>query len=366
MKIDFFVGTYTEPILFGTGEVFRGKGEGVYACSFDGKSIRVNSVIKQVNPSFLCVDQRRGRLYIVNEAKEFRGGFGGSVTEARFDGKGAMRPVQTLGTGGGDPCHVALSPDGHLVAVANFASGALTVFLAAEDGTLTGERQLLRHEGSGADPVRQKGPHAHSCIFTADGKLLVPDLGIDRVVCYHMAEKGVTPAPEENLAVMPGSGPRYGEFSADGKHFYLINELTSTIAHFEKVDGRLCLRDTVNTLPEDCGVKSICADLHLTPDGRWLYASNRGHDSIAAFRVAADGSLALIGHTPCGGRTPRQFQIDPSGRYLFVGNQDSDNIVVYEIGRGGRLEAVCDTPFPTPVCIRFVCLEACGASAGQG
>lgn len=355
MKIDFFVGTYTEPILFGTGEVFQGKGEGVYACSFDGGSIHVSSVMKQVNPSFLCVDERRGKLYIVNETKEFQDCFGGSVTEANFDGSGVMRPVKTLGTGGTDPCHVALSPDGRLVSVANFASGALTVFQASADGTLTGERQLFCHQGSGADPVRQKGPHAHSSIFTSDGRLLSPDLGIDQVVCYHVSENSASPMPEENLALPPGSGPRYGEFTADEKHFYLINELASTVAHFERMDGRLCLRETVSTLPKDCGVENICADLHLTPDGRYLYASNRGHDSLAAFKVADDGSLKLIGHQSSGGRTPRQFQIDPSGRFLFVGNQDSDNIVVYEIERDGHLALVCDTPFPSPVCIRFVC-----------
>lgn len=353
MKQYFCVGTYTEPILFGTGEVFCGKGRGVYLCALEGEHIEILQTLPLTNPSFLCLDEERRKIYAVGETKEYAGEFGGSVSEISYDAAGRMTLEHTYATGGTDPCHVAVSPDGRWLMVANFASGALSAFPLDNQGTMLLQRQLFQHEGGSVDKVRQKGPHAHSTVFDHDGMMYVADLGKDQMLCYRAEKNAVYPEPEGNVDVMPGSGPRYGEFTVDGKHFYLINEIAATVTHFLCDGGIMKPEQTVSTLPEGYEGKSICADLHLTPDGRWLYASNRGHDSLAGFRVEGDGNLTRLFVLPCGGRTPRNFAIDPTGKRLLVGNQDSDSITMFDIGDDGRLIQTGTCSFPTPVCIRF-------------
>lgn len=352
MKQTFAVGTYTEPILFGTGQLFQGKGEGLYLCTFEDGAIRTERCLKLQNPSFFCIDEEKKKIYAVNEAKEFQGKPGGGMTEISYDKTGALRAERSLCTGGEDPCHIAVAPDGSFVAAANFAGGSVTtVPLNAAGAFLTGER-LYRHAGSSIHPVRQRVPHAHSVLFDGAGHMLVPDLGTDRLMVYPCVPGGVE-APEA-IALTPGSGPRYGEFSADGKQFYLINEIASSVTHFCCENGTLRPRETVSTLPDGFAGENICSDLHLTPDGRYLYASNRGDDSLAAFRIdPCDGTLTLLGRTPCGGKTPRNFCIEPNGAYLLVGNQESDSIVVFTLAADGGLREVRRTDFPSPVCIRF-------------
>ena len=215
------------------------------------------------------------------------------------------------------------------------------------------KRRLFQHHGGSVNPARQEGPHVHSALFDGEGRLLAADLGGDRLACYRCGGD-VVPEPAGNLPTAPGSGPRCGEYSADSRHLYVIHELNSTVAHYACNGGAVTLRETVSTLPADYAGANTAADVHLTPDGRHLYASNRGHDSIAMFRVGADGSLILLGHQPCGGRTPRNFAIDPEGQYLLAANQDSDNIAVFAIGEDGLLRQTGDVPFPSPVCIRFL------------
>lgn len=353
MKKTFFVGTYTEPILFGTGEVFKGKGEGIYLCSYDGKEIKTLALIPTVNPSFVCVDEEHRRLCAVNETKEWENTFGGSVSQWHYDESGNFSLETVQGTGGTDPCHVAVSPDGHWLGVANFASGALTAFRLDEQGRICSERVLFQHQGSSVNQTRQTGPHAHSVIFGTDETLYVPDLGIDKLVCYRYGES-IEPYEKGDVAAAPGSGPRYGEFSRDGKHLYIINEIASTVTHYEVSNHRFEVRDTISTLPNGFKGANIGADLHLSVDGRYLYASNRGHDSLAIFRIGENGTLIALGHVPCGGRTPRNFAVDPSGELLFVGNQDTDNIAVFSISADGMLHMMGSYHFPTPVCIRFL------------
>ena len=349
MKRSFCVGTYSEPILFGTGEVFHGKGKGLYFCTFEDGEIRVENVLPLRNPSFFCIHERAQRIYAVNELKEYEGSFGGGISELSYTDDGELKLLRSFCTGGTDPCHVALSNDGSYIAVSNFASGSVSVFPIESDGTMSGERRLFQHEGSSIHPKRQTGPHAHSAIFSRDGSFCVPDLGIDRLVRYNA--EGTAKTGE--VALKAGSGPRFGEFSADEKHFYLINEIASSVTHFTVEDGVFTERETVSTLPEEYEGENICSDLHLHPNGRFLYASNRGHDSICVFCVEGDGSLRQIERVPCGGRTPRNFCIAPGGEYALVGNQDSDNITTFRLGADGRMSVVSVTAFPTPVCIRF-------------
>lgn len=354
MKQFFCLGSYTEPILFGTGEVFEGKGKGVSICSFEDGSIKTVAVLPVRNPSFVCIDEEKRKIYAVNEMKEYQGAFGGGVTQIAYAPNGEMEIEQSFPTGGTDPCHIELAPNGRFLSVANFASGAVTVFARDEAGSLLPGKALFQHEGHSVHPVRQKGPHAHSSIFAPDEALFfVPDLGMDRVVAYRYEGAAVHPAPELDLTVSPGCGPRYGEFSPDGRHFYLINEIGSRVMHYRYEAGKMAFCEEAGTLPEGFMGENICSDLHLTPDGRYLYASNRGHDSIAAFRVRADGSLSLIGIEPSGGKTPRNFAVDPSGQWLLAGNQDSDNITVFALGQDGGLAKKQSVAAGSPVCIRF-------------
>lgn len=352
MKQYFCVGTYTEPILFGTGEVFQGKGEGLYVCSFEEGRIAVESVLPLRNPSFFCIHRRVRKLYAVNELKKFNGAFGGGVSQVAYDGSFSLTLEGSAGTGGTDPCHVVLSPGEELLVVSNFASGAVSVFPLDENGNLQ-ERQLFQHEGHSVHPVRQTGPHAHSAIFAGQDAILVPDLGLDRLVGYRWKGDLVWADGQLTRSVTPGSGPRFGEFAPDGSRFYLINEIGSSVTGFDWDGEGLRQLDTVSTLPDGFEGDNICSDLHITADGAFLYASNRGHDSIAAFAIRSDGGLELLQRIACGGRTPRNFCLEPKGKYLLVGNQDSDTIVTFAIGSDGRLSQVETTPFPTPVCIRF-------------
>lgn len=353
MKEYFFVGTYTEPILFGTGEVFQGKGKGVYLCVLEDKKIRVLKQMDCRNPSFLCVDEQKKKIYAVNEMKEYKGEFGGGLTQISYAGD-SMAVERDIGTAATDPCHVELAPNGQFLSVANFASGAVTVFPLDAEGNIT-DRQVFQHHGSSVHPVRQKGPHAHATIFLENENLMyVPDLGIDTVKAYRYEGSTVTPVPEYDFTVPAGSGPRSGVFSQDSRFFYLIDEVSSQVSYFACDHGKMTLLGCVETLPEDVDKSiNICSDLHITPDQKYLYVSNRGHDSLCCYKIEENGSLTLLHRTPCGGKTPRNFAIDPSGKYLLVGNQDSDTIALFAIEADGQLTGLGLTEFPSPVCIRF-------------
>lgn len=355
MKRYFALGSYTEAILFGTGEVFQGKGKGISICALEDGKIEILTELAVRNPSFLCVDESSRKLYAVNEMKEYLGAEGGGLTQISYRENLGMEIEGTWNLSGKDPCHIELSPNGRFLAIANFASGSVTTFSRDEAGNVDGEsKAVFQHTGSSVHPVRQKGPHAHSCVFSRDRNILyVPDLGLDQVVTYAYAEEGLAVNKDLTVTVPAGSGPRYGEFSADGTRFYLIDEISSQVMFFTCEEGRLQYRQAVETLPADFTGDNICSDLHLTPDGTKLYASNRGHDSIVCYRVEEDGTLTFLERQPCGGRTPRNFAIDPDGAYLLVGNQDSDTICVFRIESNGHLSMTNVMQTGSPVCIRF-------------
>ena len=350
----FLVGTYTEPILFGTGEVLQGKGEGLYLCTLgDDGSARVLDCLKIANPSYVEINERGRHIYAVNEMKEYHGAYGGGLTDIVYNGEMKMTVAADFEAGGADPCHVAASPDGSYVCTANFADGKVTVFPLDEDGAVLPEKTVYTHTGRSIDPSRQLGPHAHAVLFSKDGHMFVPDLGLDMLKAYLVTGEGIVPDEAGSAALTPGSGPRSGVWSEDGRHLYVINELDSTVTHLRCDGDRPETAERVSTLPPGYQGGSDCADLHLTGDGRFLYASNRGSNLITVFRVAEDGSLTAIGWEPCGGKTPRNFAIEPEGRYLLVGNQDSDLITMFAIQGDGLLSRVSEVKIPTPVCIRF-------------
>lgn len=358
MKQFFCLGSYTEPILFGTGEVFHGKGQGICICSFEDGIISEISKLKVRNPSFICINEKMQRIYAVNELKEYLGEFGGGITEVKYNANGEMSILSTKNTGGSDPCHVAMSPDGRLLCVANFASGSLTTFGLNVNGFIDTDRHLYQHKGHSIDTNRQKGPHAHSTVYSPSGEYIyVPDLGIDKIKVYKRGDKTdgeICDCPEKDVSVQPGNGPRFAEFHPNGRDFYLINEIASTVEHYVYKDGNLTFQSGISTLPSGYPKEdNICSDIHITPDGKFLYASNRGNDSIAVFSFLADGNLNLEQIVSCGGKTPRNFAIDPTGKYLLVGNQDNDNIVSFKIKEKGRLEKISSYKFGSPVCLQF-------------
>ena len=355
MKQFFALGSYTEPILFGTGEVFPGKGKGISICSFENGNIETIREIPVKNPSFLCIDENSRKIYAVNELKEYLGEEGGGLTQFSYDEDYSVSVEGTWNTAGKDPCHAAVSPDRKFIAIANYSSGSVTTYPVDEKGNIIGNsRTVSKHEGKSIHPVRQTEPHAHSCIFNGDSNLMyVPDLGLDRVFVYDYSKDNSSGEASDTISVPAGSGPRFGEFSSDGRHFYLINELSARIIHYSVEEGQLIFLRAVDTLPENPIENCTCADLHLTPDGTKLYASIRGMDSIICFKVESNGDLSFLERQPCGGKTPRNFAIDPSGSYLLSGNQDSDTITVFSIEANGHLEMINERHTGSPVCIRF-------------
>ena len=359
-----FVGTYTEPILFGTGKVLRGKGEGVYAYRLDessGALERLGKTTGIANPSYLALDASRRFLYAVNELKTYEGKPTGTVSAFAVDaGTGRLEFLNRQPTRGTDPCHVVVDNARRHVFVANFMSGSVCVLSIRDDGALEEPCDFIQHEGSSIDPRRQSGPHAHSVTLDASNRFaFVPDLGLDKVMIYRFDPKRGKLVPNATpwIKMRPGAGPRHLSFHPGGHCAYLVNELDSTVAvlSYDASTGTLEHVQTVPTLPGGFTPESTCADIHVCPSGAFLYASNRGHDSIVIHRIdPASGRLSCVGHESTRGSTPRSFDIDPSGRFLIVANQDSDSVVTFLIDpHSGRLQPTGDpTEVPTPVCVK--------------
>lgn len=359
----FYIGTYTQPILFGTGDIFQGKGEGIYRLSMNTETGEISlegAPAPADNPSYLCFSPDKKYLYAVNELKEFEGQSCGAVSAFSIDeGTGALTYLNSRPTGGTDPCHVNMNNEQTHVYVSNFMSGSVCVFPVSDDGHLEEASQFIQHEGSSVISARQKGPHAHSLAFDrTQSYAFVPDLGIDKLMVYKtdFSKGTLTPADTPFYQTFPGSGPRHCEFHPNYRFCYLINEIASSISllYYDEESGSFSLKQTISTIPDDYEGNNICADLHLTPDGKYLYGSNRGHNSLAAFSVNQEtGELTLLDTVPCGGEVPRNFCIDKDGHFLLVGNQDTDNITVFSIcGETGKLTQVYDLSVPSPVCIR--------------
>jgi len=361
-----FVGTYTDQILFGSGHVLQGKGEGIYAFRFDevaGTLHLASTNAGITNPSYLAFHPSRRFLYAVNELKTYEGKPTGTVSSFAVEGdEGRLRPLNTQLTYGTDPCHVAVDDAGKHVFVANFMSGSVCVLPVRPDGSLREPSDFIQHLGSSIDPARQKGPHAHAVTLDAGNRFaFVPDLGLDKLLAYRLDPlRGMLePNGVPWLKMKPGAGPRQVVFHPGGSHAYVVNELDSTVSVliYDAPRGTFEYVDTVSSLPADYTGASSCADIQVSPSGRHLYASNRGHDSIAIFQVdAKTGALRLSGHESTQGRTPRSFGIDPTGRFLLAANQDTDNLVVFRVDPAtgwpqptGQVVSV-----PTPVCVKFL------------
>lgn len=360
-----YIGTYSEPILFGTGQVLEGKGKGIHVFSYEPETgfLELLGVAEGIrNPSFLTLSQDGRFLYAVNELKEFQGKASGSVSAFKVGPQPwQLTLINQQPTMGTDPCHVALDRTGCYCAVANFRTGSVAVYPVRADGSLGEPGAFVQHTGSSIDPVRQTGPHAHAVVFDKENRrLFVPDLGTDTLVVYEFdaATGRLSHNNAESVSLPAGSGPRTLEFHPSGRYAYLINELNSTVTTLKVTEesGQLVAVQAVSTLPEGFSGKSTCADIHIHPNGLYLYASNRGHDSLAVFAIDQEsGSLEKIDIVSTGGKTPRHFAIAPDGRHVLVANQDTDNLVVFRVEDQGRTlrNTGLQVAVGTPVCVVF-------------
>jgi len=353
-----YVGTYTGP-----------KSKGIYAYHFDastGRVVPLGPVAESVNPSFLAVDPSRRFLYAVNEVADYQGRQGdktGGVTAFAIDPHtGALTFLNEVASGGPGPCHVSLDKTGKYVLVANYDGGSVAVFPRLADGRLGEASAFVQHTGHSVNPQRQEGPHAHCILTSPDNRFaLAADLGLDQLLVYRFDAAHGTLAPNDPpfAKAEPGAGPRHFAFAPSGRFVYLINEIGSSVTafSFDERRGTLAKLETVSTLPKDFKGANDCAEIAVSRDGRFLYGSNRGHNSVAVFAIdPGKGTLTPVEHVATQGKTPRNFALDPTGKYLFAANQDSDSIVMFQIDPNtGRLTPtgqVLDAP--SPVCVTFV------------
>lgn len=335
----------------------NGTGLAIYAFDEDNLGFEKRAETGDVdNPTFLTVDPAARSIYATSEVFGWKEG---TVSAYRYDADGALTYLNKQATLGSISAHNSLTRDGRFLMVANYGMGkggpdlSVAVFGREQDGSLTPALSGVAHAGSGPNKERQERPHAHCVLQLAgDGTVLVADLGLDRVYGYRIDEEGTLTRAGEAAA---GAGPRHVALHPDGRTFYVFNELDSTVAAMRRqADGSFAALGVVPALP--AGVAgSHGADIHISPDGRFVYGSNRGHDSIAIFAIdPATGALTPRGHVSSGGRTPRNFAVTPSGRHLLVANQDSDSIVVLarEAGSGMLSDTGKRIEIGTPMCVR--------------
>ena len=289
------------------------------------------------HPFFLAAAPDGGFLYSVHEPETFGGKNDGQVASYQIiDRKGELKLLNRQSAHGSATCYLDIDRSGRMLLAANYNSGNISALPIHRDGSLGESSTLLQHEGSGADPSRQEGPHAHCIVVSPDGRYAhAADLGIDKVINYCMDAGTTTLAPGSQpfVRTRPGAGPRHLVFHPDGQRVYVINELHNSVSLFDydSGSGSLAEQQTISTLPDTFDGVSYCADLKITSDGRFLYATNRGHDSIACYRLNGDGSLSLIGIEPSLGAGPQNLAITPDDRLLLCANMPGNNVVVFRI-----------------------------------
>jgi 6-phosphogluconolactonase len=360
-KSEFFVyiGTYT------------GKGsQGIYGWRLDagsGSLAPLGLVAETVNPSFLAIHPNRRFLYAVSEIAGAKGQRGGAVSAFAIDRQsGKLTFMNQVSSQGGGPCFVTVDQTGRAVLVANYGGGSVALLPVKEDGSLAEASAHMQHSGASlANPRRQKAPHAHSINVSPDNRFaLAADLGLDQVLVYRLdpAKGSLDPNDPPFARTEPGAGPRHFAFHPGGRFTYVINELTSSLSTYawDAARGTLKPLQTVSTLPKDFEGDNTCAEVVAHPSGRFVYGSNRGHDSIAVFAVnGRKGTLTPVEHVSTQGRTPRNFNIDPTGGWLFAANQATGNVVLFRIDqKSGRLTPAGQTlEVSMPVCVRFVAVD---------
>lgn len=343
---DLVIGTYTNSI-----HVYRFYVE-------TGRLAYLSQVDGLTNPSYLTASADNKFIYAVNETDK------GSVSALKFEpNTGKLELINSQQTGSG-PAHVSIDKDRKNIFVSNYGGGSLTVLPVNKDGSLGPANQTIQYEGGSVNKERQDRPHAHSSILSPDEKhLFVADLGTDKINVYRYRDSKVPPLTAETPAfanAKPGNGPRHMEFSIDGKFLYVVNELTATVSVYSVDGAKLKEIQTVPMVDESYKGKVGAADIHITPNGKFLYASNREDaNEIIIYVVNPDGKLTFMERTRTAGTSPRNFIIDPTGRFILIANQKTNNIVVLSIDqKTGRLYATRNKiEIDSPVCLKLVPVE---------
>lgn len=334
---------------------------GIYFFRFDaatGTLTARGSFAGVHNPSFLAVHPNRRWLYAVGETSR-QDGAAGSVWALHLDRSSMAAQAFNYQPSGGDgPCHVQLDADGKWLLVSNYGSGTVAVLPILADGALGEPTDTVQHSGSSVNRDRQEGPHAHSTTLTPDQRFAITaDLGTDHLMMYRFDRAVGKLTLHAEIRTQPGSGPRHMAFHPDGAQMYLANELTNTVTvySYDAANGALHEQQTVDTLPADAPENTV-ADIHVAPDGRQVYVSNRGHNSIAVFNVEADGRLTRSAIASCGGNWPRHFTLAPDGRFMLVANQYSGDVAVLPLHAGADAigAAVAHAVVPRASCVQWV------------
>ena len=348
-----FFGTYTGP-----------KSKGIYVSRFDSATGKLDApqlAAETKSPSFLAVHPNGRFLYAVGETSTVGDTGQGGVTAFAIEPGGKLKALNTQPSGGSGPCHLALDAKGRFVFTANYGSGSVAALPILADGSLAAPAATVQHAGSSVNKSRQEGPHAHCVNLSPDQRfLLACDLGLDKLMVYRVGEnqRVLTENDPPFCKLAPGTGPRHLAFGRSGKFVYVVNEMGSsvTVLAYDAKRGTLNESQTTSTLPEKWNGNSACAEIAVHPSGKFVYASNRGHDSIAVFAVnRKSGELSLVEHQTTQGKTPRHFALDPTGDWLLAENQASDNVVVFRVNaKTGALDAHGQpVEVPSPVCAVF-------------
>lgn len=351
-------------VYFGT---YTGaKSKGIYVSRFDsatGKLSDPELAAETKSPSFLAVSPKGNFLYAVGEASQFAGKTSGTVNAYAIEAKtGKLTLLNQQPSGGAGPCHLAVDAGGKCLLVANYGGGSVASLPIKADGSLREPASVIQYTGSSVDLKRQAGPHGHFILpDPRDRFALACDLGLDKVLIYRLNTQKATLSANDppSASVAPGAGPRHLIFSPNGKFVYVINEMGSTLTTFSYNARKGSIKElqTVSTLPRDFSGNTTTAEVQAHPSGKFVYGSNRGHDSIAVFAVdKKSGRLSPVEHVSTQGKTPRHFAIDPSGRWLLAENQGSDSVVVFAVdGETGKLTSTGEQiSVGSPVCAVFV------------
>ena len=348
--VDVYFGTYNK----------AGFPEGIYHAVLDMKtgSLSIPELATAASdPTFIEIHPNSKFIYAVTERNP------GAVSAFAIEPETKkLRLINSSKSCGQGPCHISISTDGWVLLVANYGSGSVASIPINKDGSLAEPASSIQHTGSSADPKRQEGPHAHSINLSPDNRFAyVADLGLDKIMVYKLdSDSGkLLPNDPPEIKIKPGAGPRHLSFGPNGKFAYLINELDETIVAFvyDPENGNLSEIQTISTLPESFAGVSYCAEVKVHPNGKFLYGSNRGHDSIVTYKIdPSKGTLTLLGFQNSGIKNPRNFNIEPTGRFCIVANQDSDSVIVFRINQEtGLLEPTEHViKIGKPVCVRFV------------
>lgn len=358
----------SEDFYLYVGAYSQGDEEGIYVFKFDAEQgdLKYLSTAKGVvNPSYLAIHPKSNLLIAVNEIEDYNGKETGSVSSFAINPDGSLNQLSIVESGGGAPCYVSIDKSANWALTSNYSGGNIAIFPIEIDGKLKPYTDLKQHEGSGPQKDRQDKAYAHSvALDPKENFALAVDLGMDKVISYRLDKKTgkLENIEASNLTLAAGAGPRHLAFHPNKKLAFIISELNSTITSctYDAKSGKLTKVMVVNALPEGFDGESYCADIHVSPDGKFLYGSNRGHNSIVIFKIdKKTGELAYVDHHSVNGKWPRNFVIDPTGKFLLVANQHTDNIVVFKIDtETGKLRTNgVEVKVTKPVCLKILVMK---------